>query len=253
MRTAHGVATLDPVDVGNHVCWMVGPGEDTAGPARAFVADGELFGDMVLVLGDTGGTHRGPVSWESFFTEVSRGTERADREGFRALRVLADLSRLPAADTRPEILARHELRLDALAADSGAILVCVYARAALTPQAIDQAAGVHPHHLGRGAVGPGFRLFSSSRDRWSVSGVVDTEGAETFRTALGELLTLTPVLHLECGDLEFMDSAGLTVLATAARGLPGRRIELHRANETLRRGWTLLGFEHPEIPVELKS
>jgi ABC-type transporter Mla MlaB component len=247
------VATLDPVDVGNHVCWLVGPGEDTAGPARAFVADGELFGDMVLVLGGRDGARRGPTSWESFLREVSRGTERADRQGFRALRVLADLSGLPADDTRPEILARHELRLDALAADRGAILVCVYPREALTPQAIDQAAGVHPHHLGRGPVGPAFRLFNSDRDRWSVTGVVDTEGAESFRTALGELLTLAPVVHLECGGLEFMDSAGLTVLAGAARGLPERRIEIHHANETLRRSWSLLGFENPEIPVELKQ
>lgn len=253
MRTAHGVTTLDPVDLGDHVCWMVEPGEDTSGPARSFVADGELFGDMVLVLGDTEGAHRGPVSWESLLSEVSRGTERADREGFRALRVLADMSGLAAAEVRPEILARHELRLDALAADRGAILVCVYARAALTSEAVDQAAGVHPHHLGRGPVAPAFRLFSSPRDRWSVSGVVDSEGAESFRTALGELLTLAPVLHLECGELEFMDSAGLTVLARAARGLPNRRIELHHANATLRRSWSLLGFESPEIPVELKQ
>ncbi|GGV27479.1 hypothetical protein GCM10010495_49560 [Kitasatospora herbaricolor] len=247
------MATLDPVDVGDHICWMAGPGEDTAGPARAFVADGELFGDMVLVLGGTGGAPRGPVSWDALFREVRQGTERAAREGFRALRVLADLSGLAGADTRPDVLARYELRLDALAADSGAILVCRYTRAVLTPEAVDQVAGVHPQHLGRGPVGPAFRLFHASRDRWSVSGVVDTEGAETFRTALGELLRSAPVLHLECGDLEFMDSAGLTALAGVARGLPDRRIELHHANATLSRSWSLLGFERPEIPVELKQ
>lgn len=252
MRTVRGVATLDPVDVGDHICWMAGPGEDTAGPARAFLADGELFGDLVLVLGGTGKAPRGPVSWDSLFSEVRQGTERAAREGFRALRVLADLSGLAGADTRPDVLARYELRLDALAADSGALLVCRYARAVLTPEAVDQVAGVHPQHLGRGPVGPAFRLFHVSRDRWSVSGVVDTEGAGTFRTALGELLRTAPVLHLECGDLEFMDSAGLTALAGVARGLPDRRIELHHANTTLSRSWSLLGFEHPEIPVELK-
>ncbi|WP_051813375.1 MEDS domain-containing protein [Kitasatospora sp. MBT63] len=245
------MTTLDPVDVGDHVCWMVDPGEDTTGPTRAFVADGELFGDMVLLLGESDGERRGPASWESLFNEVSRGTERADREGFRTLRVLADLSGLPADDTRPEIVARHELRLDALAADRGTILVCVYARAALTPEAIDQAVGVHPHHLGAGPVAPSFRLFSSAGDRWSVSGVVDTEGAASFRTALGELVARVPVLHLDCAGLEFMDSTGLTALAQVARGRQDRRIELRHANETLRRSWSLLGFEHPEIPVEL--
>ncbi|MFJ1709345.1 MEDS domain-containing protein [Kitasatospora sp. NPDC088346] len=252
MRTAHGVATLDPVDVGDHVCWMVSPGEDTAGPVRAFVADGELFGDLVLVLGDAQGATSAPESWESLISEVSEGAERASRQGFRALRVLADLSALPPDDTRPEILARHELRLDALAADSGAILVCAYARRALTPDAAHQAAGVHPHHLGPASLGPAFRLFSSASDRWSVSGIVDTEGADAFRTALAEALSLHPVLHLECGRLEFMDSAGLTALALAARGHSGRRIVLHQANETVRRSWSLLGFENPEIPVELK-
>lgn len=253
MRTAHGVATLDPVDVGDHVCWMVGPGDDLAGPVEAFVADGQLFGDMVLVLGERAGAVGPPGSWESLITAVSRGTERATREGFRTLRVLADLSTLTAADTRPDVLARHELRLDALAADSGAILVCAYARESLTAEAAHQAAGVHPHHLGRPAAAPAFRLFSSARDRWSLSGVVDTEGADAFRTALAELLPLGPVLHLDCTNLDFVDSAGLTTLALAARGRLDRRIVLHHANETVRRSWSLLGFDSPDIPVELKQ
>ncbi|QMU73396.1 hypothetical protein [Streptacidiphilus sp. P02-A3a] len=45
------MATLDSVDVGDHVCWLVAPGDDYHGTARSYLAGGERVGDKMLVIG----------------------------------------------------------------------------------------------------------------------------------------------------------------------------------------------------------
>ncbi|MFC1415488.1 MEDS domain-containing protein [Streptacidiphilus cavernicola] len=295
MRLARDVATLDPVLAGDHVCWLVEPGEDLTPAARAFAADGVLFGDKVMVVGSpdsrwsVDGVARGLLvdplaersrgtAWDgpAVLGAVRREADAACREGFRTLRVLAQMDRLWPAGASPEQVARHELGLDALVADSGAIVVCAYPRDGFSPAALAQATGVHPHHLGRasradgvdavdgsaaGAVPvvpppPGFRLFNAGPDRWSVSGVVDSEGAGAFHTAVSELLSSAPLvdgrpLRLSCEHLELMDTAGMRTLAAAARLLPDRRILVEQANDTVRRCWELLGFHLSQSAVEL--
>ncbi|WP_329140483.1 MEDS domain-containing protein [Streptomyces sp. NBC_01476] len=240
-----GLATLDPVEVGDHVCWLVGPGEDFSGTARAFTAGGALVGDKVLILGDD--------SRQGFLGRVRREAEAASREGFRALRVLARWDHEPGCGASgPDTVARNELTLDALVARGGTIVVCAYHRAGFGTATLDQVASVHPHHLGTGAVGPAFRLFSAGKaDCWSVSGLVDSEGAETFGTAMRELLARCGTVRLDCENLEWMDAAGMTALVQSARAFPGRLVVLSGANETVRRVWALLGYDSPVVPVEL--
>jgi anti-anti-sigma factor len=108
--------------------------------------------------------------------------------------------------------------------------------------------------VGTGAVGPAFRLFSAgSADCWSVSGLVDTEGAAVFGNALRELLSRCGTVRLDCEKLEWMDAAGMTALARSARDFPGRQVILNGVNETVRRVWGLLGYDSPLVPVELRS
>jgi anti-anti-sigma regulatory factor len=276
VRTARSFPSLDPVDVGDHVCWLVDTDEDFTLCASAFVADGALFGDKVLVVGPAGrgwsrpgrppgtadglvvmdpGAGRGradPWDPDAVLGMVRREADTASREGFRALRVLAQMDRLWPAGVVPGQLTGHELGLDALVALGGAIVVCAYRRDRFPADALREAEGVHPQHLGiRGAAGSGFRIFCTGTDSWSVSGVVDAHGALAFRTAVGQLLARSAVLRLHCGGLELMDVAGMGALAEAARARTGRRVVLHGADETLRRCWDLLGYNAPEIPVEM--
>ncbi|MHA6758613.1 MEDS domain-containing protein [Streptacidiphilus sp. PAMC 29251] len=294
MRVARNVVTLDPVGVGDHVCWLVDPGEDFMGAARAFAADGALFGDKVMVVGapdprwSPDGVAQGllvdpvadrgrGVDWDAgaVLGAVRREVDTADREGFRALRVLARMDRLWPDGASPEQVARHELGLDALVAGSGAIVVCAYHQQNFSPTALAQVTGVHPQRTGReGQEGPapsGFRMFSVGPNCWSVSGVVDAEGAAAFRTAVSTLLAdpvgldsvglepvgLEPVgldptaaVRLHCEHLELMDTAGLRALAEAARTAPGRRVLVEQANDTVRRCWDLLGYGAPQSAVE---
>jgi len=109
---------------------------------------------------------------------------------------------------------------------------------------------VHPHQLGMRPVVPDFRMFSAGTDCWSVSGVVDTDGAAAFRTAVGELLTRSALVRLRCEGLELMDVAGTRALVDAAAAHRDRRLVLEGANATVRRYWALLGYDGPRGAVE---
>lgn len=262
--------TLDPVETGDHVCWLVDSDDDFNVTARAFAADGALFGDKVLVIGapearwSQAGVPQGIVvdpaveradeaGWDAaaMLGMVRREADTACRQGFRALRVLAQMDRVWPGGASPQEVARHELGLDDLVAAGTALVVCAYHRGSFDPAALEQAAGVHPQQLGMRRLMPGFRMFSAGRNCWSVSGVVDSEGAAIFRTAMGELVARSTTVRLRCEDLELMDAAGMRALAEAAREVPGHRIVLEGANDTVRRCWSLLGYDVPQIPVEL--
>ena len=166
MRFARSAATLDPIGVGDHVCWLVGTEEDFAGRA-------------------------------------------------------------------------------------GALVVCAYRRDPFASGVMEQAAGVHPQHLGtRRPVALSFRMFSQGPGCWSVSGVVDAEGAEAFGIAVSELVARSATVQLLCEELELMDAAGMRALRAAA-GLPGRRVVLRGVNATVRRPWSLLGFDASAGSMEM--
>jgi anti-anti-sigma regulatory factor len=271
MRSARTVPTLDPVDVGDHVCWLVDANEDFAGTARAFLADGKLFGDKVLIVGTTGITDRPRTlpepgagnrnrAWEpeavlgvapeAMLGVVRREADAASRQGFRALRVLARMDQVWPAGASPAQVARHELGLDALVAAGGALVVCAYHRSGFARASLAQTVGVHPHQLGMGPVMPDFRMFSAGTDCWSVSGVVDGDGATAFRTAVSELLALSAVVRLRCEGLELMDAAGMRALLDATAPYPDRRVVLEGTNATVRRCWALLGYDGLQSTVE---
>lgn len=270
VRGTRALPALDRVDVGDHVCWLVEQGEDFTSTARAFLADGALFGDKVLVVGsgeirwlqrgtaqglflDPGAGRGSGGDWGAgaVLAAVRREADTACREGFRALRVLARADQLWPDGASAQTVARHELDLDALVADTGTLVVCAYHRSGFAEAALELAVGVHPHQVGMRPLMPDFRMFSAGPDCWSVSGVIDADGAAAFRTAVGELLARSTTVRLRCQGLQLMDAAAMEVLVDCARALPGRRVVLEGVNRTVRRCWTLLGYDSPLVPVEL--
>lgn len=82
--------------------------------------------------------------------------------------------------------------------------------------------------------------------------MMDSEGADAFAVALGELVAGTHVVRLYCEDLELIDAAGMRALATAAFGHPGRRVVITSAGATVIRAWTLLGHDTSSPRVEME-
>ncbi|MEV7004869.1 MEDS domain-containing protein [Streptosporangium sp. NPDC051022] len=272
MRKSGVMPTLDLVDVGEHVCWIVDPLQGYAAATSAFLADGELFGDKVVIVGSLldplcppAGALRdatvvdprlvrgdGPTpDLGSMLGLVRREADRAGRQGYRALRVLAVMDQLVSPEADASALLDHELRLDELVADSAAIMVCAYGRDCLGAATLDHVACVHPRELGTGRSGPSFRMFHSGPGSWTVCGVVDSDGAAAFGAALAAATVLSPVLRLRLDELELMDAAGMRALAEAATGTSVRRIMIEGANPTVRACWEMLGYSSYEIPVEL--
>ncbi|WP_330468817.1 MEDS domain-containing protein [Streptomyces longwoodensis] len=256
MRATRTLATLDEVGGGDHVCQLLDPADDVMDRSRAFVADGALFGDKVVIVSpltqptsDVAALVLDPLRLQdSLLAAVRREAASAEREGYRALRVLHHVTSDGCAEG-PKRLLRSELDLEEFAADSGALVVCAYQGRGWDPSALEQVRCVHPHHLGSRPASPSFRMYRTGKDGWTVSGVIDTDGAPAFGTILRTLLRQSATVRLLCHTLDFFDASGMTALAGAAGYLPDRKVVLEGTNETVRLAWELSGFTDPSVPV----
>ncbi|MFF7073959.1 MEDS domain-containing protein [Streptomyces pseudovenezuelae] len=256
MRAARTLATLDEAGNGDHVCQLMGPADDVMDRSRAFVADGALFGDKVMIVGpavETAGEFAQTVLdparlGGSLIAAVRREAESAGREGYRSLRVLHHVSR-DAWPEGPEELLRSELDLEEFAADSGALVVCAYRGAEWDASTLEEVRCVHPHYLGSRPESPAFQVYRTGKAGWTVNGVIDAEGASAFGAVLCTLLAQSVTVRLLCHGLEFFDAAAMGTLADASRHLPDRKVVLEGTNDTLRLAWELSGFAVPSIPV----
>ncbi|MBL1083488.1 MEDS domain-containing protein [Streptomyces actinomycinicus] len=256
MRAPRVLPTLDEVDIGDHVCHLLDRADDVIDRSRAFVADGALHGDKVVIVGSApqAESEFAPLVLDparlkgSLLAAVRREAAAADREGFRSLRVLHHVMPSTRRGRNGEWL-RSELDLEEFAADTGAMVVCAYSGADWDLPALQQISCVHPHHVGSRSVSPAFRVYRAEEEGWTVTGTVDSDGAVAFGTILCALLAHAPTVRLLCHTLEFFDAAGMSALADAARHLPERKVVLEGANETVRLAWKLSGFAIPDIPV----
>lgn len=272
MRAARELATFDEVELGDHICWHMGSAA-TALPdgARAYLADGALYGDKVVVV-DTIGSASGaspfsdgllpsaavvldcsrPADTGTVLAAVRREARTAEREGFRAVRVLTE--RLPRTSlAAAEELLAQELGLDEFAAESGAMVVCAFRPLQWDPSALENVESVHPHGMGTRAARPSFRMYCTGTDMWSVDGVIDSQCALAFNAAARAAVRTTPTVTLRFDRLEMIDAAGMQALLDAARHLPGRRIIVEGANDTVRLCWQLAGFAGADLPVVMAA
>ncbi|KAB2977449.1 antagonist protein [Streptomyces sp. SS1-1] len=256
MRATRAVETLDEVDAGDHVCQLLDVTDDVMVRSRAFVADGALFGDKVLIVSPSAQVTADAVALvldprrleEPLLAVVRREAASAESEGYRSLRVLHHVTG-EAAGGGAERLLRSELELEEFAADSGASVVCAYQRGNWDAAPWTSSDVCTPPHLGSRPISPSFQLYRAGKGGWTVRGIVDTEGAVAFGAILVTLLRQTTTVRLLCQTLDFFDAAGMSALADAARALPDRKIVLEGTNETVRLAWDLSGFADPSIPV----
>ncbi|MET7656585.1 MULTISPECIES: MEDS domain-containing protein [unclassified Streptomyces] len=262
------MATFDDVELGDHVCWH--PDSAAASPADvlAYVADGALYGDKIVVVGSAGaasGLPRDAVPSASVVLDlprladpdavlaaVRREARTAAREGYRSVRVLTE--RVPGAVHRgTEELVAQELRLDEFASESNAIVVCAFRPSQWDASTLEHVACVHPHEMGIRAERPAFRMYSAGADSWSVDGVIDSECADAFNAAVRAVTRRSSRVRLRFDALDMIDAAGMHALVDAARHVPERRIVVEGANETVRLCWELAGYAVTGMPVVMAA
>ena len=271
---AHGLVTTVPeAAAADHLCWVYDDDADFAAAARQFLAGGLARGERLLCVGEQvidsvrGGAApvdgveslvadgrlelltvgqayaaTGVFAPERQLAFYEAATRRALADGYRGLRVVAEISSLaeePAA--RADLVRWEHLADDFMAQGSGMSAMCAY-RGDLSGNALADVASAHPLvHAGPGL--PAFRLFFDE-GRLALAGSVDTFDADRLAGFLAGSPVEGPVATLDLTFLDFLDGAGCRVLARWARELRTRSIalELHRAPRMVRRMWSILGY-----------
>ncbi|MET7692342.1 MEDS domain-containing protein [Streptomyces sp. NPDC005483] len=259
------MSTFDDVELGDHVCWLTDSTGMAAADVRAYVADGALYGDKIVVVGSASGLSRElvpsasvildfpPVADpDSVLAAVRREARTAVREGYRSVRVLTERAPAPVSGGAEELVAQ-ELRLDEFASENNAIVVCAFRTSQWDAPTMEHVAGVHPHEMGMRAEHPAFRMYSTGADSWGVDGVIDSECADAFNVAVRAAVRFSPEVKLRFDTLDMIDAAGMHALVDAARHLPGRRIVVEGANDTVRLCWELAGYATTGMPVVMAA
>lgn len=252
----------------NHVCWVVSEPATYLESATALLREAPDFSQKAMVFGPeksdalaklaplakaaidprTEVLGGGELDPEKMFTMFREQTELARAEGYRGLRVVADMDWVTAALPHTDIAVSFELMLGALAKDLEASIVCAYRPTSFDTSAIAAMLSVHEIALGA-EESPQFKIFGDGMSRWHLSGEVDIAVASTFETAISRI-TRDGGCLIDVSGLEYIDVAGMRQIAQAAR-VSAEPIRLVGVPPMLRRMWNLAGFEEAAPTVEL--
>lgn len=256
------------------MCWIYADDAEFDAAAQAFFAGGMARGERVLCVGErvlsglrtTSRGHpdlqgliargavetltlaqvyeaTGPFRSEQQLAYYGDATRRAVVDGYRGLRVIAEVSGLVTDPLRrPELVRWEQIADDFAASGAGFSAMCAY-RADLPAEALADVAAVHPLvHAPRDP--SAFALFAEG-DRVVLTGSVDAFSCER----LGRLLDGVPVagelVVLDLGGLEFLDVASSRVLARWVARLAEESVAVHvrGASRLLRRMWPVLQLD----------
>jgi hypothetical protein len=273
MRThglVEGVPGAGPAD---HLCWVYADDAALDRAAREFLAAGLARGERLLCVGERvieslqtlispdhdlaalierGAVETltlteayeasGPFLPEQQLAYYDAATRRATRDGYRGLRVLAEVSDLAADPAqRAELIRWEHLADDYAVHGAGFSAMCAY-RADLGRDALADVASVHPVVRAPAEVSS-FRMFVNG-DRIALSGSVDAFCSDRLARVLSVAQADDGVV-LDVADLAFVDVAGLRTVARWAAGLWARAVpvEVTGSSALLRRMWQVLDLD----------
>ena len=273
MRTHGLVEDVPEAAAADHLCWVYADEAAFDEAAREFLAGGLARGERVLCVGqrviDSLGTlgrpamdvadliargtvetltlaeayeAAGPFLPEQQLAYYDAATRRAKDDGYRGLRVIAEVSDLAADPGQlPELLRWEHLADEYAAHGSGFSAMCAY-RADLAPEALGDVASVHPL-LRAPEEFSSFRLYVDG-DHLSLVGTLDVFSVDRLARVLSATRVKDDGVVLDVTGLDFVDVAGCRALARwAARLYPGSvSVEVVGASSLLRRMWDLLNL-----------
>ncbi|SOD98462.1 STAS domain-containing protein [Blastococcus haudaquaticus] len=224
--------------VGERVIESLDGGIAPLGDTDALIADGALSTLTLAEAYEATGTFT-PEAQFAFYDEATR---TAIADGYRGLRVVADVGGLAVDPGTRDVLIRWEHLADEyMAQGSGMSAMCTYHRG-IPQAALAAATSVHPLVHAPEAPPP-FQVFFDD-DRVALVGSVDTFGADRLARVLASSPVSGDRAVLDLGRLEFVDVAGSRVIAHWAQDLDRRSLplEVRGASPLLRRMWQVLGL-----------
>lgn len=260
-------AGLDALRPGDHVCWVVDDPATYVAAATAILEVGRSAGERPFVFGPEGSADLdalrplaavatdpdvaflggGPLVPDAMFSMFREQVAIAKAEGFRGLRLVADMDWLRPLGTSTQAVVAFELLLDRVVHELGATVVCAYRTTSFDPEVISGVRCVHPREHGVGEA-PQFRMVAGDTHEWRLSGEVDFGVASAFVAAV-EAATHDGPCVVDVAELDFIDVAGMRAIAIAARST--NPVVLKGATSILRRGWTVAGFDSLAPGVQL--
>lgn len=188
---------------------------------------------------------------ETMFAMYRRVAAKAREEGFKGIRVVADMRWTLAHPSLLPHLTDFELRLDEVIAELDATVVCVYGLSD-EPRLLADMVAVHPVTSGVPLHDPGFRIWNLDRGMWQVAGEIDESNVDLFRRALSATLANGPVRRLRCGGLRFVSAAGIRALSSVGQAQPDHGLVIQDASAMLRRCWAIFGLDGglPQVGFE---
>jgi anti-anti-sigma regulatory factor len=105
-----------------------------------------------------------------------------------------------------------------------------------------------------GPAASGLRVWNSGGNHWHLAGEADLRTAPTLTAAMSAVAGAASSevdggLVLDCGELSFIDVAGLLAIARTALRLEAP-VTVNGANDTLRRAWSMLDLHATAPNVE---
>jgi|KBSSwiStaDraftv2_1062776.scaffolds.fasta_scaffold62938_3 hypothetical protein len=267
LRHVGELAELRGLGPGSHVCCLLESGVQFDSWTADCLAEGVVAGqklfrfspapahpqdDVTVVEPFHALLESGPLVASSVYAMVRRETEMARREGFRGLRLVADMDWLLAQPPSPRELVAFELMLDELVAELEATVVCGYRLAHYAPENIAELVAVHPLSAGKAPADLNFRMWNIDRGTWELSGEIDILNSEQFQRALAIASTHGPLRRLRLGQLSFISADGIAALAEAAAAQPLQPISVQGATKLFHECWTYLGLAEtlPHVTFE---
>lgn len=278
MRPSGLLARPAGVERGDHVCWAYEDDAAFEDAAVRFLAEGLAEGDRLLWVGDgaeerlrrspgaladvdgltargtlrvlsvaegysaAGTAAAGPMTPERQLAFYDAATRRAVDDGYRGLRVVAEITTLAADEAqRAQLLRWEHLADDYVAHGPGFSALCAYRADLLPSDVVADVVSLHPLAHADGPATAFHLWFDEGVLR--LGGDVDAFSAGRLARLLAATHVDAQVVTLDLAELAFIDLAGVRALASWADALAGtnRGLVLRGASRLVRRMWELLG------------
>ncbi|HKD99122.1 MAG TPA: MEDS domain-containing protein [Micromonosporaceae bacterium] len=169
---------------------------------------------------------REPGGAQAMIRMLSGEISRAEREGYRGLRVTMDMACVTRPAAAADQLMGFETDVAALCAEGRLCMFCQYDRDRFDAVTLAFAAQAHPVTVAAQVYheSPLLRVcrqYSPSGLR--VAGEIDYRHGDLFEQALGEAIRLDRHPRVNLRALDYIDAAAAAVLVRAALRLPGSR------------------------------